>query len=119
MSAAFPRRHPDHHRRDRVGLRLQRRRRPALAATWGAPKAMRCDLEDNIIVVDTENFAVRRIDPRTASLPPSPEDGRAATGMAARRWRPACPAPHGCGISTDGNLYIADTHNNRVRAVGL
>ena len=28
---------------------------PALAATWGAPKAIRCDNQDNVIVVDTEN----------------------------------------------------------------
>src|SRR5258707_3060149 len=35
---------------------------PALAATWGAPKAIRCDHQDNVIVVDTENHAIRRID---------------------------------------------------------
>ena len=40
---------------------------PALAATWGAPKAIRCDADDNIIVVDTENHAIRRIDANTAS----------------------------------------------------
>ena len=38
---------------------------PALAATWGAPKAIRCDGRDNVIVVDTENHAIRRIDPAT------------------------------------------------------
>jgi hypothetical protein len=35
---------------------------PALAATWGAPKAIRCDRHDNLLVVDTENHAIRRID---------------------------------------------------------
>jgi len=35
---------------------------PALAATWGAPKAIRCDHHDNVIVVDTENHAIRCID---------------------------------------------------------
>ena len=29
---------------------------PALAAAWGAPKAIRCDLDNNVIVVDTENY---------------------------------------------------------------
>ena len=38
---------------------------PALAAAWGAPKALRCDANDNIIVVDTENHAIRRIDANT------------------------------------------------------
>ena len=35
---------------------------PALTATWGAPKALRCDLRGNLLVVDTENHAIRRID---------------------------------------------------------
>ena len=38
---------------------------PALTATWGAPKAIRCDPQDNIVVVDTENHAIRRIDAST------------------------------------------------------
>jgi hypothetical protein len=27
--------------------------------------------------------------------------------------------PHGCGIDTDGNIYIADSNNHRVRVVGV
>jgi len=27
--------------------------------------------------------------------------------------------PHGCGLDAAGHLYIADTHNHRVRVVGL
>ena len=92
---------------------------PALSATWGAPKAMRCDLNDNIIVVDTENFAVRRIDSQTGIVTniAGGREGRDGDGG------PAVDAgisrAHGCGISADGNLFIADTHNHRVRMVGL
>ena len=92
---------------------------PALAATWGAPKAMRCDLEDNVIVVDTENFAVRRIDPRTGivtTIAGGREGGDGDGGLAVDA---GLSRAHGCGIGADGNLYIADTHNNRVRVVGL
>ena len=32
---------------------------PAISATWGSPKAIRCDNAGNIIVVDTENHAIR------------------------------------------------------------
>ena len=92
---------------------------PALAATWGAPKAMRCDLQNNIIVVDTENNAVRRIDARTDIVTTiagghEGDDGDGGPATAAGLAR-----PHGCGVDAAGNFYIADTHNNRVRVVGL
>ena len=92
---------------------------PALAAAWGAPKAIRCDLEGNVIVVDTENFAVRRIDAQTGIVTTivggregSDGDGGPATAAAMSR-------AHGCGIDAQGNLFLADTHNNRIRKVGL
>ena len=92
---------------------------PALAATWGAPKAMRCDLEDNVIVVDTENFAVRRIDPRTGIVTTIAGGREGGDGDGGPAVDAGLSRAHGCGIDADGNLYIADTHNNRVRVVGL
>jgi DNA-binding beta-propeller fold protein YncE len=88
-----------------------------LDATWGAPKAIRCDPQNNIIVVDTENCAVRRIDARTGIV------NTIAGGHAGGDGGPATAAglarPHGCAVDSAGNLYIADTHNNKVRVVGL
>jgi hypothetical protein len=92
---------------------------PALDAAWGAPKAIRCDLQNNIIVVDTENCAVRRIDARTGIVNTiagghAGDDGDSGPATAAGLAR-----PHGCAVDSAGNLYIADTHNNKVRVVGL
>jgi hypothetical protein len=92
---------------------------PALDATWGAPKAIRCDPQNNIIVVDTENCAVRRIDARTGIVNTiagghAGDDGDSGPATAAGLAR-----PHGCAVDSAGNLYIADTHNNKVRVVGL
>ena len=92
---------------------------PALTATWGAPKAIRCDLEDNVIVVDTENFAVRRIDPRTGIVTTIAGGREGGDGDGGPAVEAGLSRAHGCGIGADGNLYIADTHNNRVRVVGL
>ena len=92
---------------------------PALAATWGAPKAMRCDLEGNVIVVDTENFAVRRIDHRTGIVTTIAGGREGGDGDGGPAVEAGMSRAHGCGIGDDGNLYIADTHNNRVRVVGL
>ena len=91
---------------------------PAIAATWGAPKAIRCDAAGDVIVVDTENHAIRRINAEgivttiAGGHLGGNGDGGPATAAGLER-------PHGCGIGPDGTLYIADSNNNRVRAVGL
>ena len=91
---------------------------PAIAATWGAPKAIRCDAAGDVIVVDTENHAIRRINAEgivttiAGGHLGGNGDGGPATAAGLER-------PHGCGIGPDGTLYIADSNNHRVRAVGL
>ena len=72
---------------------------PALAATWAAPKAMRCDLNDNVIVVDTENCTVRRIDSHTGIVTII-AGGRecGGGGPAVEEGLARC---HGCGINAD------------------
>ena len=92
---------------------------PALTATWGAPKAMRCDLNDDVIVVDTENCAVRRIDSRTGIVTTIAGGREGGDGDGGPAVDAGLSRAHGCGINADGNLFIADTHNHRVRMVGL
>lgn len=91
---------------------------PAIAADWGAPKAIRCDAQDNIIVVDTENHAIRKIDATTGIVTTiagghlgGDGDGDIATNAGLAR-------PHGCAIASNGTIYIADSNNQRVRVVG-
>ncbi len=92
---------------------------PALAAAWGAPKAMRCDPDNNIIVVDTENNAVRRIAARTGIVTHVAGGRAGGEGDGGPATAAGLARPHGCGVDAAGNLYIADTHNHRVRVVGL
>ena len=92
---------------------------PALAATWGAPKAIRCDRNDNIIVVDTENCAVRRIDALTGIVTTIAGGRQGGDGDGGPAVAAGLDRSHGCGINAEGDLFIADTHNHRVRVVGL
>ncbi len=92
---------------------------PALAATWGSPKAMRCDLNDNVIVVDSDNCAVRRIDAQTGIVTTIAGGREGGGGDGGPATEAGLFHPHGCGIDADGDLFIADTHNHRVRVVGL
>ena len=83
----------------------------ALAAMWGAPKALRCDANDNIIVVDTENHAIRRIDANTGIVTTiaggelgGHGDGGAATDAGMDR-------PARMRNAANGDIYVADSNN--------
>ena len=92
---------------------------PALEATWGAPKAIRCDHQDNVIVVDTENHAVRRIDAVTGMVITIAGGRQGGDGDGGPATEAGLERPHGCGIDPQGHLYIADGINHRVRVVGM
>ena len=90
----------------------------ALSATWGAPKALRCDHNDNIIVVDTENHAIRRIDAKTGIVTTLAGGQLGGHGDGATAVEAGLDRPHGCCIDAHGNLFIADSNNHRIRVVG-
>ena len=90
---------------------------PALDATWGGPKGIRCDSEGNVIVVDTENHAIRRIDVGTGIVTTVAGGQLGGHGDGGPATDASLDRPHGCDIAADGSIYIADSNNHRVRAV--
>jgi len=91
---------------------------PAMAADWGAPKAIRCDAQNDIIVVDTENHAIRKIDANTGIVTTIAGGHLGDDGDGDIATRAGLARPHGCAIASDGTIYIADSNNHRVRVVG-
>ena len=91
---------------------------PALTATWNGPKAIRCDRQDNIVVVDTENHAIRRIDAATGTVTTIAGGHQGGDGDGGNATEAGLARPHGCGLDRQGNLFIADSDNHRVRVVG-
>ena len=91
---------------------------PALTATWNGPKAIRCDQQDNIIVVDTENHAIRRIDATNGTVTTIAGGHQGGDGDGGNANEAGLDRPHGCGVDGQGNIYIADSNNHRVRVVG-
>ena len=89
----------------------------ALTATWGAPKALRCDLQGNLLVVDTENHAIRRIDAVTGIVITVAGGQHGANGDGGPATAAGLDRPHGCCVDAQGNLYIADSNNHRIRVV--
>lgn len=91
---------------------------PARSATWGAPKALRCDRHGNVLVVDTENHAIRRIEVATGLVTTIAGGHRGGDGDGGPATTAGLDRPHGCEVDTQGNLFIADSNNHRVRVVG-
>ena len=91
----------------------------ATAARLSSPHGVATDAQGSIYIADTDNNRIRRVSP----------DGRISTvagdGTAESGGRgdggPAIAAslssPEGVFVDRQGNLYIADTSNNRVRKV--
>ena len=91
---------------------------PALEASLVIPMSVAVDYEGNLYVLDRGSNRVRRIDPKTGIItayagieePGFSGDGGPATH--AQLW-----APQGIALDADGNLYIADRLNHRIRRV--
>ena len=92
---------------------------PALEATWGGPKAIRCDHAGNLLVVDTENHAIRRIDADTSIVTTIAGGRLGGEGDGGPADKAAMDRPHGADVDAHGNIYIADSNNHRVRVVGV
>ena len=90
---------------------------PALEAVFDAPKEMAIDRDGSLLIVDTENHAIRRID-RATGIVTNVAGGRKGTGG---DGGPATQAgldrPHGAVVGPDGAIYIGDTNNHRIRKV--
>ena len=93
----------------------------ALQATFNGPKGIAVGADKCVYVVDTENQAIRRIDPKTGLISTVAGSGP-KHGGAGGDGGPATKAelnrPHGICVWPDGTIYIGDSENHRVRKVG-
>jgi DNA-binding beta-propeller fold protein YncE len=74
----------------------------ARQAVFDAPKEMGVDADGNILVVDTENNAIRRIDARTWIVT------TIASGLA---------RPHGALAAPDGSVLVGDSEHHQIRRI--
>jgi sugar lactone lactonase YvrE len=90
---------------------------PALAAVFDAPKEMAIDRDGSLLIVDTENHAIRRIE-RTTGIVSNIAGGRQGTaGDGGPATQAGLDRPHGAVVGPDGAIYIGDTNNHRIRKV--
>lgn len=87
----------------------------ATAAQLDNPAALSFDTEGNLYIADTGNHRVRKITPSgvISTAAGTGQAGFAGDGGAATQAQLSSPA--GLAFDADGNVYIADAGNNRIR----
>lgn len=89
----------------------------ALNASLDLPVAMAVDTAGNLYVADARAHRIRKIDTtgRITTVAGSGDQG--FDGEGANATTALLNSPNGIGVDSVGNLYIADTNNNRIRKV--
>jgi myo-inositol-hexaphosphate 3-phosphohydrolase/streptogramin lyase len=90
---------------------------PATSARLRAPRVVEADANGNLYITDTENHRVRKVDSTgkittiagTGTAGYSGDNGPATSAM--------LDNPHGVAVDAAGNVYIADSPNQRIRKV--
>lgn len=88
---------------------------PALAAVFDAPKEMAIDGNGDLLIVDTENHAIRRIDLASGIVDTIAGGHKGGEGDGGPARQAGLGRPHGIAVGPDGALYIGDTENHRIR----
>ncbi|MGA3017764.1 MAG: hypothetical protein ABSF62_11640 [Bryobacteraceae bacterium] len=92
---------------------------PATKATFWFPTGIAVDSSGNVYVADTYNHVIRKINTTgiISTVAGSNQSGFAGDNGPATKAELA--APQGVTLDASGNLYIADTANERIRYVNL
>ncbi len=88
---------------------------PALTATFDAPKELAIDHEGNLLIVDTENHAIRRVDIHSRTVVTITGGRQGGEGDGGPAEAASLDRPHGAAVAADGSIYIGDTNNHRIR----
>ena len=89
----------------------------ATSAAFAAPGALDYDAAGNLYVADRDNHVVRMISPAGTVTTVAGNGQQGFTGDGGPATSAALNTPSGVVVDASGNLYIADSHNHRIREV--
>ncbi len=93
---------------------------PATAAKLNEPYEVRFDTKGNMFFVEMQNNIVRRVDHETGVITTVAGTGeRGFSGDDGPAVKATFSRPHSISFGHDGNLYICDIGNHRIRMVEL
>lgn len=92
----------------------------ATKAQLNEPYEVRFDQHGNIFFVEMKNNLVRRVDAKTGVISTVAGTGKAGfSGDGGPATKAQLKSPHSITLDHDGNLYICDIGNHRIRVVNL
>jgi sugar lactone lactonase YvrE len=90
---------------------------PALAAALAIPASITLDKNDNLYIVDTYNQRIRKVDQSGIIKTVAGSEGAGFSGDGGPATAALLNFPRGAVVDAQGNLFIADTNNHRIRKV--
>jgi sugar lactone lactonase YvrE len=91
---------------------------PATLASLRYPCGVALDAQNNIYIADSSNNRIRRVDAMTGIMTTVAGNGNYGfSGDGGPALQGEFRVPYGVAVDSQGNLFIADTANNRIRRV--
>jgi sugar lactone lactonase YvrE len=90
---------------------------PATQALLNTPVGLAFDSNGNLFIADSGNNRIRRVDPRGTITTVAGNGSAAFSGDGGPATSASLNSPYGVAVDANGNLYIADLQNNRIRRV--
>jgi sugar lactone lactonase YvrE len=91
---------------------------PATAAGLGYPLGLALDRAGNLLIADTLNGAVRRVDAASGVITTVAGSGVLGySGDGGRATAAQLNFPVGIALDAAGNVFVADSYNNRIRRI--
>ncbi|MDD2815965.1 MAG: SMP-30/gluconolactonase/LRE family protein [Thiotrichaceae bacterium] len=90
----------------------------ATNATLNYPNGVAVDSNGNVYIADTSNHSIRKIDKTTGNISTIAGTGTSGySGDGAAATSATLNSPNNVAVDSDGNVYIADTSNHRIRKI--
>jgi uncharacterized protein (TIGR03437 family) len=90
---------------------------PAASAELNTPTGLAIDLAGNVYIADTGNHAIRKVASNGTISTVAGTGVAGYSGDGAQAAQAMLNVPLGVAVDSDGNLYIADSANHRIREV--
>ena len=90
---------------------------PATAARLDNPQYVAVDGSGHLLIADTQNGRIREVDPLTGIITEFAGGGTSGLGDNGPATSASLSGPSGIAVDASGNVYIADSWNNRIRKV--